>query len=361
MTGEVSLMKKEKELFYGLDLLKFICAALVMYLHNGLFNESTGVLQEANFWIKEGICRIAVPEFFIISGFLLFKNGGDSERIKSYTISTIRRYLIWTAIYSPLIIIGICANENGVISGLLSFLHSFVMTGSYVQFWYLRALFISVILFSILYRFIGKKGVLIFSSLGYFCGLALSSYERICGLWFEKNALVHQGINVLKRVIIEPRDSIFYGLLFFSVGALAGMKYNNHKSLNYNKRIIVMTGAFSWVMLLVEIYLVRRFNFGGWTPIYFSLVPVSYCLFIAAISFHGKAPYTQYLVFRKMSMWMFYLHTFVNFFTWQILRRLGLITTTVSSSAIFAAVIVLWLSYLAIKYENKYSFVKKVM
>ena len=83
--------------FNGIDLIKFICAYLVMMIHIQPFDGHAGVYNEymqcINFAMKNIVCRIAVPFFFIASGFLLFRKTDieniDLGRIKSYCFKLI--------------------------------------------------------------------------------------------------------------------------------------------------------------------------------------------------------------------------------------------------------------------------------
>lgn len=64
-------MKEERN--YSIDLLKFICAVLVVFLHTPCIYHK----------FINPITRCAVPCFFIISGYLLYnKNGINPERLK---------------------------------------------------------------------------------------------------------------------------------------------------------------------------------------------------------------------------------------------------------------------------------------
>ena len=59
--------------FNGIDLFKFICAFMVCMIHVPPFQTSVFGLDRLNFYLMQGVCRIAVPYFFVSSGFLLFR------------------------------------------------------------------------------------------------------------------------------------------------------------------------------------------------------------------------------------------------------------------------------------------------
>ncbi len=73
-------MEKIKR-YTSLDILKFFCAFMVVFIHAGFTNNVLG------YTFRE-ICRIAVPIFFMISGY--FSVGKNSEKIKL----TIKKLLV---------------------------------------------------------------------------------------------------------------------------------------------------------------------------------------------------------------------------------------------------------------------------
>ena len=66
-------IKTRKEVNHAFDLAKLFLSIMVIAIHMNPFGVEPvlSVAQTANFWIHQWFCRIAVPLFFIISGFLL--------------------------------------------------------------------------------------------------------------------------------------------------------------------------------------------------------------------------------------------------------------------------------------------------
>ena len=62
------MIEKKRE-YHGIDIGKFLCAVLVIAIHTQPFVN--------NLWLDRGagiITRLAVPFFFVSTGFLLFEN-----------------------------------------------------------------------------------------------------------------------------------------------------------------------------------------------------------------------------------------------------------------------------------------------
>ena len=60
----------ERKNYYALDVAKLICALLVICIHTGPLLD---ISSDANFVLVQVLARLAVPLFFVISGFLFFQ------------------------------------------------------------------------------------------------------------------------------------------------------------------------------------------------------------------------------------------------------------------------------------------------
>lgn len=102
--------KMPKAMEYNcIDLLKLIMAFFVIAIHSGLSNITSGICKD----ILNDIFALAVPYFFITSGFLLFRKtdinnwgSNDKKRLLRYLVKILKLYGAWTLIYLPLTIYG---------------------------------------------------------------------------------------------------------------------------------------------------------------------------------------------------------------------------------------------------------------
>lgn len=62
-------IEQTKETVVAFDIIKWICAFLVLFLHCEPLAPYSSIM---NLYTKDGICRIGVPIFYAISGYLLF-------------------------------------------------------------------------------------------------------------------------------------------------------------------------------------------------------------------------------------------------------------------------------------------------
>ena len=98
----MNIVKKEQ--YNNIDLFKIIFAIIVVMIHTKPFMD-VSVL--ANWYFSNTIANLAVPFFFVTSGFLLFRKLANcdadarGEGVKKYLIHIIRMYLIWCVIWIP--------------------------------------------------------------------------------------------------------------------------------------------------------------------------------------------------------------------------------------------------------------------
>ena len=85
----------KKEIIHGFDLIKFIFAFFVVAIHTEIFGAYIYLL-----------VRIAVPLYFVISAYMLFKgmSGKDKKEqlniLKKYVIRNLLLYLFWFIVLS---------------------------------------------------------------------------------------------------------------------------------------------------------------------------------------------------------------------------------------------------------------------
>lgn len=89
----------------GIDIAKFSCAYLVCIIHIKpiyVGMDDSRWLTYQNFGLQQYLCRIAVPFYFVSSGYLLFKriplDAINADRIKNYCFKILRLLGTWTVL-----------------------------------------------------------------------------------------------------------------------------------------------------------------------------------------------------------------------------------------------------------------------
>lgn len=147
-----------RENFNSIDLFKFIMAIVVIAIHTNPFDQCKNVfVNEAVMTIED----MAVPFFFMASGFLLAARWGDAgwqrERyIHKTVISTCRLYTVWTLLSLPLTIYGYVMSGDSIIHCILSYVKYFFFVGKLYNsyhLWYLLAMIYALLAMWILIHY----------------------------------------------------------------------------------------------------------------------------------------------------------------------------------------------------------------
>lgn len=267
----------------GIDLVKFICAYLVVSIHIAPFPYHLfGIGTALNFYFQQTLCRLAVPFYFIASGYFLFRkmdvHNPDSERIKDYCFKILRFIGIW----SILLVVG--------------------HTG---HMWYLGATVGAVILLTLcLKRGMQLRSIFLLALLLYCIGLLGDSYYQF--LIPLKNITVFRYIANLYEYFFEStRNGVFMGFIFM----VMGMLFANSK-IPLRLPFAVVGLISSSILLIAETYLLTKFSSPKDYNMLISLLPASFFLFHLAknIQLKNRGIYKK---LRVIGVLVFYLHQLI--------------------------------------------------
>ncbi len=291
------MMKPEKN-YNGLDVLRLICALLVMAIHMPPIPRAW---EGAFYCFREVLCRCAVPSFFLISGFFLGKKVNrasfDGGVLKKYVLRILRLYLIWSAIYFPLSFLSIRADPGGIGPGLLKWLRDLVFSGSYVHLWYLNAtVTASLMLWALWAGRVKQRRILLLAAGLYLLGMAPGAWgflenTPLSGLW-----------SLLRRLFQTSRNGIFLGFPYMALGACLAEREDA-----LPRRRCGLGLAVSLAALVAEGFFLRSLGWGNLYNFYLFMVPAVFFLFCLAKSWQLK-DHPRYRHMRQISMLLYYLH-----------------------------------------------------
>ena len=200
-----------------LDIMKFVMAIVVVAIHTRPEISFNSAFIRQNF---EVIYSLAVPFFFIASGFLLFRkvefplNADGSKRILGYLSRICRLYLLWTLIYLPLAIYGFWMEGIPPLKAAAVFLRNILLVGeNYMSWplWYLLAVIVAVgIIYSLLKLKVSKNGVLIIGVLMALVGVGLD--------YCHEHSLMSPMTDIYFSLFLNTRNGIFVGFLYVALG-----------------------------------------------------------------------------------------------------------------------------------------------
>ena len=287
--------------YNSIDLLKFFCAILVLFIHTQpLQNISAfGELVLVNF-----LARIAVPVFFITSGFFFYKKilreGFKINVLGSYLRRLLIVYVVWTVIYLPYdLLYPLFSSHDEGQKLALSYLWRVFFTGSHFHLWYLPGLMTAVTLLFVLCKYLNLKIVGIIFFVLYLVGLMGDSYFELAkqigaGTFFYK----------LFFYVGPTRSGLFFGAIYVFVGAWFATKEKQFRLRN--RGIILLTSVFA-VVYFAEVIAISEYGLARDRNMTLFLLPVSFMVFVMAVS-SGLKFDLNYLRLREYSSFIYFFH-----------------------------------------------------
>lgn len=123
-------MSRSEEKNYKLvDLIKFICAFLVIGIHTRQFLSVSDIADRLFYY---DVSNYSVPFFYACSGYFLLAKKSNiklGDRLKIRIKKVLRLYLVWSLLYIPLTLYGWCIEGNWKLSYLFRCLRNFFCRG----------------------------------------------------------------------------------------------------------------------------------------------------------------------------------------------------------------------------------------
>lgn len=279
--------------YNALDLVKFLMALCVIAIHTSLVKEP--ILLPYSRGI-EALVRMAVPFFFMTSGYFLFSKLRDisaqekCEKIDRYILRMIRLYILWNVVYLPITIYGYGHRETPLSIAIISFLRGFVLYGEQHmswQLWYLLSTVYSMIAIRIMIGLHWKEYQVLLAAILVYCGsIVIRVLTNNMDCFSGRFLLAVKGLNWL-----FPNGRIFTGILYLAMG----MYIANHPKLQDLPWYLTLAAA-----LPAFAFTVYRENEFAKQILY-----ISFFLFVLSVRIPGK---NGFLALRRASTITYFIH-----------------------------------------------------
>lgn len=203
-----------------LDLLKFICAFLVIGIHTKPFQAVSDVADKLFYY---DISNYAVPFFYACTGYFLIvkqQNEHMHKKICSRVKKVLKLYVVWSIIYLPLTFYGWLIEGNKEPAYLLLCLRNFILVGDNFYswaLWYLNGLIFALILIDLLLKKFSIKRIVKFGSVTYVFGIVLTMLE---GHLDKLPTTLYSMVKLYFTIFVTTRNGLFQSLAFVSIGML---------------------------------------------------------------------------------------------------------------------------------------------
>ncbi|MBQ9023724.1 MAG: acyltransferase [Bacilli bacterium] len=330
----------KKKYFSYIDLFKFIFSICIVALHTEIFYNH---INNFSWYIIHGIFRLAVPFFFVISGFFYCnKCLKDEIHVKNITKKYIRRllspFIFWLLLGLVISEFRITYQKNIIYTIML--LIKKVLFYPWGALWYISALIVSIAILSFFYK--RKKYIepLIIGSMLYVFALLSNSYYFV----IINNHFLKFIIDKYMAFFISSRNGIFVGLLFVSLGGLISLLYNRYKLFSKKTNIIFL--ILSYIILLIEIKIVKNNIYADDHSLFLFLPIVMFFFCSLLLQIKGKK---DYIKLRNMSIIIYFIHRpILSVINLYFNVKLGLLCF------IIVCILSIIISFILIKINNKY-------
>jgi len=263
----------------GLDYFKIFLSLLVVTIHLPPLFDSA-ILHSL---ISDGIARIAVPSFFIISGYYFYPRINDTKACRKYILRLLILLIVWTIIYFPLFSRSI---DFFSIRGFL-----FVSIFGYGHLWYITASIISISLIFISKKIIKNDFIIFFIALAFF----------LIALYF----VYGNGVNGF--AIHRFRNGLCFGFVFTSIGCLINSKQWVKKIKE--KHLLFMIFLFL-VLFLAESLFRHKFLSMPFHDLYLTSILLAPILFIYILKHPVKKAGANFI--GVLSAGIYFIHFYIT-------------------------------------------------
>jgi len=284
----------------GTDWLKFMAALLVIANHT---SPLASVSPQADFWVAGLISRVAVPIFFIGSGFFLFRKFADDasanrSAVLRYTNKIALLYGLSILIYLPL-----NAYKGDFAQGFDfgSVLRDIVLDGTFYHLWFFPALWIGVWLIYFLSRLPSMAWAWTAAIALYAFGLLGDGYYG-----FAANTLhLKPAYDALYAWMDCTRNGLFFAPLPILAGATLARRGLPKSALSRSAGIRLGAAAIVALLLLIaEGEWLRSLGMPRHGSLYLLSIPAAFLLFLWSTTWNvrGSRP------LRAWRTWVYILH-----------------------------------------------------
>ena len=316
----------KKEQYAALDVFRIVSAFLVVSIHTSVFYSLNNT---ADFILTRIIARIAVPYFFMLTGYFMYKHikEGDKDYIKAFLKKIGVIYLISILIYLPLNIYSGYFKRGNIIFEVIK---DILFDGTFYHLWYLPAVMTGVLIVWFLIRKFKLSVCLVITSFLYMAGLFGDSYYGLV-------KSIHP-IESIYRIIFNisdyTRNGIFFAPVFILLGAI--IREGKTDKLNFKKAGFII----SFSLLLAEGLILYDSGLQRHDSMYIMLIPVMIYLFTQLLSVKGK----EHKSLRNISLIIYIIHPWMIVFIRGIAKIAGSEKYLVENSIIHyvAVCIVSW-------------------
>ena len=276
--------------YSGIDCFRLIGALLIIAIHT---SPLASFSETGDFILTRIIARVAVPFFFMTSGFFLISRyAPNANKLGAFMKKTALIYGAAIVLYIPVNIYNGYFKMEPLLPNLIK---DIVFDGTLYHLWYLPASMMGAAIAWYLVRRLDYPRALAASSFLYLIGLFGDSYYGIA----EKLPYISGFYKLLFQVFDYTRNGLFFAPVFFVLGGLIA---DNRRKIALKGCILRFVICFA--LLLTEALTLHHFGLQRHDSIYLFLLPCMYFLFNILLHFKAK----RFIFLRTTALLLYIIH-----------------------------------------------------
>lgn len=282
----------KSQTYPAFDWMRIICAFFVIAIHTSVLSSFS---ETADVFLTGMICRIAVPFFFMVTGFFLMpKISNCFHLVIKEEKKLITMYAAAILLYLPL---NLYAGQY-FFKDFSSLFRAIFLDGTFYHLWYFPAVAEGILLLSLLQRFFNRKICMVFCVILYLIGLGGDSYYGV----ITNLPFIKPFYDTYFQIGTYTRNGFFFAPIFLCFGWILSDTKNR---LSFHDAKMISLASF--LFLLLEGWYLHTFDIVRHDSMYLALLPCMYGLFslLTNISCSNRT------CLRKISMYIYILHPWV--------------------------------------------------
>lgn len=288
----------------SVDFFKLLFSLCVVALHT----ENAFMLSEnANYYVTSLLFRLAVPYFFIASGYFLGKklnkSGNKTSIEKQYISRNAPYWLFYGSLYGLVVLAKDLSNGSEPINSILSFFKYMIFYPRGAMWFILASIVASIIIVAL---FKHKRLLFSIAIIGYVFALICNTYYFTISNT-PINAIV---LNYLD-IFISARNGIFIGIPLLGLGIY--LSSDNNCIRNKSNQVLYIALIIEFIILLLEVIFVKDKLHKDDSSLFIILPFLTTTLF--ELSLRIKLNYNMELSksFRQLSSYIYFIHPLLGF------------------------------------------------
>lgn len=334
----------EHKEYAAVDVAKLFFCFCILFRHTGAYHEIP-----FSWYIQHGVFCLAVPFFFVVSGYFFGKGLKNVEisleaKVKKYELRLLYPFCVFSAINIILAIIDMYSKGESILWIILRVGRS-VLFYPYGALWYVWASMIGMLL---LYWFVKKERMT--QALG--IGFILYLFALLCNSYYFliEGTPVQNIIDLYLKITTSARNGFFVGFLLLGLGIVLAQK---EEKIDYSRdrKYIWILLLSSGILMILEIIWIQNRTTADDHSLFLSQLIFIPMLLLILLNCKCEIERKNAVILRNLSTGIYFIHRPILTCLMYILGAFGM--QNMSRIIVFVILAVLCTGVCVLVYKSK--------